>query len=197
MRKIISGVAATIVAGGLALGGAALHSNAETTQQTTTQQVAAVKFVKRDFDCFAHVGCLASSQLPSTWKQINLAKYRTRFADKANQTATFTTNLGAKVSTAQAMKNKQKALKGTRGLHIVSTATTKMKSTSGQGPLTVSTIVYTYKSGKTTRWVATRYIGTWGYTDAGIELTVAGAPKNSKFLGTVLLKATSAVETRG
>ncbi|MFB6719300.1 hypothetical protein ACFCV3_04030 [Kribbella sp. NPDC056345] len=196
MRKIISGVAATIAAGGVVLGGVALHSNAGTTQ-TTTQQVPAVKFVKRDFDCFAHVGCTASAQLPSAWKQVNLAKYRTRFADKANQTATFNTSYGAKVSTAQAMKNKQVALKGTRGLRIVSTATTKLKSTSGQGPLTVSTIVYTYQSGKTTRWVATRYIGTWGYPDAAIELTVAGSPKNSKFLGTVLLKATTSVETRG
>ncbi|GAA0594744.1 hypothetical protein HPO96_07145 [Kribbella sandramycini] len=188
MNKLIKGLAATIAAGGVVLGGSALSSTASPVAQS---QQAPVKFVKRSWDCFGHVGCLASAQLPSTWRHVKVDDFQNRFVDKQGQLAWFDTAYGAEVTTAQALKRKQKALKGVSGLRVISTATTTMKSATGQGPLTVSTIVYTYKKGKTTRWVATRYIGNWGYPDAAIELTVAGSPKNSKFLGTVLLKGTT------
>ncbi|MFC9690771.1 hypothetical protein ACFTSF_19630 [Kribbella sp. NPDC056951] len=198
MRKIISGVAATIAAGGVVLGGAALHSSADTAPKKTdvgqaAAPAAAVKFKTRYFTCVHGEECTNSALVPSTWRYVEVSEFRTRFVDKSNQSVYFDVNYSNKLTTAQALKNRQKALKGTKGLKVLSTKTMTMKSTSGSGPLTVSTIVYTYKSGKTTRWVANRYIGSYGSNLAGAELTVAGVPANSKFLGTVLLKATTSL----
>ena len=64
-------------------------------------------------------------------------------------------------------------------------------------PLIVTTLVYTYKSGSTTRWVATRYIGQWGDKHANIEITVGGRLKDRALLTTVLNKATSSVALSG
>lgn len=187
MRKIISGVAATIAAGGMLLGGSALQSNAAT---TTQQAPAAVKFKTRYFDCFYETGCLSSAEVPSTWKTVKLDDFSTKFVGTGNQFVRFDDIVDGSKTTAALLKAKQKALKGTKGLHIVSTATKKLKSNTGMGPLTASTIVYTYKSGNTTRWVATRYIGTYGDSWATNAITVAGSPKNAKFLGTVLARST-------
>jgi hypothetical protein len=189
MRKIISGVAATIAAGGMLLGGSALQSNAATT--TTQQTASAVKFKTRYFDCYSSTGCLASAEVPSTWRLVKPTAYDFKFLGQGNQFVKFNNTIGGgDHTTAVQLKLKQKALKGTKGLHIVSIATKKLKSNTGMGPLTASTIVYTYKSGKTTRWVATRYLGTYGYDQATNEITVAGSPKNAKFLGTVLARST-------
>ncbi|TDC16864.1 hypothetical protein [Kribbella albertanoniae] len=68
-----------------------------------------------------------------------------------------------------------------------------MKSTTGQGPLRVSTLVYTYRSGSTTRWVATRYIGFSGNKTADAEVTVGGRLQDRALLGTVLTKATQSL----
>jgi hypothetical protein len=106
------------------------------------------------------------------------------------------TNFGD-VSTTTALKKKQAALKGTRGLKVLGTSTVVMKSTSGQGRLTVSTIVYTYRKGNTTRWVATRYVGMWGSKSAHIEITVAGTTKDRKDLGAVINRATQSIYLAG
>ncbi|GAA1687852.1 hypothetical protein GCM10009745_35860 [Kribbella yunnanensis] len=189
MRKLISGVAATIAAGGMILGASALPSHAETT--VTRQAASAVKFKTRYFDCYSSTGCLASAEVPSTWRFVQPTVYDYKFLGAGNQFVKFNNTIGGSDrTTAQEMKAKQKALKGTKGLHILSMATKKLKSNTGMGPLTASTIVYTYKSGKTTRWVATRYLGTYGYDQATNEITVAGSPNNAKFLGTVLARST-------
>jgi hypothetical protein len=191
-------ISAAIATGGLLLGGA-LPGNAAATSYDVSTHTSAVKFVKRDFDCWSHVGCLASAKLPSTWKHVKLAPSQARFTDRtSDRMIRFDMAYGARsdISTVTAVKRKQAALKGTRGLKVLGTSTATMKSSTGQGPLTVSTIVYTYRSGKTTRWVATRYVGTWGYKNAGFEITVAGAPKDKKFLGTVINTATQSLDAR-
>jgi len=188
MRKIISGVVATIAAGGMVLGASALPSHAQTT--VTQQAASAVKFKTRYFDCYSSTGCLASAEVPSTWRFVRPSAYDFKYVGAGNQFVRFNNTVGGERSTAAQLKLKQKALKGTKGLRIVSTSTRKLKSNTGMGPLTASTIVYTYRSGTTTRWVATRYLGTYGYAEATHEITVAGSPTNAKFLGTVLARAT-------
>lgn len=97
-----------------------------------------------------------------------------------------------------ALNRKIAALKkGTRGLHLVGTSTVTMKSTTGQGPMRVSTVVYTYRSGKDTRWVATRYVGVAGTTTADTEISTAGSTRDAKLLGTVLNKATVSLALAG
>jgi hypothetical protein len=187
---MISGIAATIAAGGLLLGGSALQSNAAPAATKQQPAAAAVKFKTRHFDCFYETGCLSSAEVPSTWKAIKIDVFSTKFVGAGNQFVRFDNIVDGSKTTATLLKAKQKALKGTKGLHIVSIATKKLKSNTGMGPLTASTIVYTYQSGKTTRWVATRYLGTYGYDQATNEITVAGSPKNAKFLGTVLARST-------
>jgi hypothetical protein len=154
-------------------------------------------FVKRYFNCYYDEGCYATAVLPKTWRAIRLGTNEYRFADRvAPRMIRIRMNLIGP-STAVAAKRKQAALKGTRGLKIVSRKTTTMKSTAGQGPLTVTTLVYTYRSGSTTRWVATRYVAMWGLSGANVELTVGGRLKDRALLTKVLDKATASMTLAG
>ena len=100
------------------------------------------------------------------------------------------------MTTVNAVKEKIAALHGTPGLKVLSTSTKTMGSTMDQGPQTVSTLIYTYRSGNTTRWVATRYVGQQGWKEASIELSV-GSTADSKLLTTVLDRATLSVALYG
>jgi hypothetical protein len=200
-RRVLTGVAAAIGAGGLLLTGA-LPSTARTTasQQETVQatavaaQAGKITFVTRAFDCYGVNRCSAFAQLPKTWKHIRLGRAQDRFKDPArDRMIRFNVDFGGRVNAATAMKQKQAALQGTRGLRVLGTSTVRMQSTTGMGPQTVSTIVYTYRRGNTTRWVATRYIEPYGSGAALIEITVAGAPKDRRVLGTVLNRATQTI----
>jgi hypothetical protein len=195
MKRIISVGMATLGAGGVLLTGV-LPSTASTRVVASSTQ--SVSYGWRSFDCGGGFGCHAAAQLPKTWKRTELGAAKARFSDPArNRMVRFNTFVGGKVSTATAIKQKQAALKGTRGLKVAGTSTVVMKSTNGQGRLTVSTIVYTYRSGQTTRWVATRYIGQWGNKTADIEITTAGTPKDSKLLGAVINRATVSLGLAG
>ena len=66
-----------------------------------------------------------------------------------------------------------------------------------QGPQTVSTLLYTYRSCNVTRWVATRYVGQHGWKEASIELSVGGSTADSKVLTAVLDRATLSVALYG
>ncbi|TCO26468.1 hypothetical protein EV652_107360 [Kribbella steppae] len=198
-------LAAAIGAGGLLLAGI-LPSMASTTtsQQSSGHTVAASTQSGQDHLRPAQLRLLrpgrlpASAELPKTWRHVALGIGKARFLDPArNRMVRFDLTTGGKVSTATALRKKQAALKGTRGLKVVGTSTVVMKSTSGQGRLTVSTIVYTYRSGNTTRWVATRYIGFWGNKTANIEITVAGTTKDRKDLGAVINRATQSIYLAG
>jgi hypothetical protein len=191
MKKfgVVTGIAAMVGAGALLIGGT-LPSSAAV---ASSNSQAASTYVKRYFA--VSDGPHASAYMPKTWKHQTLGAWQDKFSDaKHNQSVRFNTAYNANISTTQAMKRKIVALKHTRGLHIVSTSTASMKSTSGQGPLTVSTVVYTYRSGKTTRWVADRFIGVAGGKSAEVEIAVAGAPKDYKYLGAVLLNSSRSIQ---
>ncbi|TDD58929.1 hypothetical protein E1263_17250 [Kribbella antibiotica] len=133
---------------------------------------------------------ISHSKLPKTWKESSIGKHETKFDDAANgRMIRFNTWLGP-ASTKSQMDKKIASLKGTPGLKIVAKATVKGTSTVGQGPVTVSTVVYTYTSGKTTRWVASRYAELKGGQGGNVEITVGGAPSQSKVLSNVLETAT-------
>ena len=202
---VIAGVAALAGAGSLLLGGAqpsdaAANGNASAFHQAgaaSVQQVAvkstSVTFVKRYFERKYPHGYLSNALLPKTWHEVHVAAHQTRFDDTANaRMIRFNTWWGPETPKS-ALSRKLTALKGTRGLHIVGTSTVSMRSTTGQGPLTVSTVVYTYKSGSTTRWVATRYVAQKGRKYADAEITVAGKPADSKVLGLVINNATQSL----
>ncbi|MFF0345131.1 hypothetical protein [Kribbella sp. NPDC004875] len=194
----VSGVAALAGAAALLLGGA-LPSNASTAQVKTVaaSNSTAVTYSLRYFDRYSE-GAHASAVLPKTWREVQLAQWQTRFDDRANnRMIRFDVLYNYKISTVTALNRKIAALKGTRGLHIVGTSTVAMKSTRNQGRLQVSTVVYTYKSGSTTRWVATRYIGQQGGSNAEIEISVAGSPAQSKVLGAVINNATVSLALAG
>ncbi|MGZ0148594.1 hypothetical protein ACXJJ3_16095 [Kribbella sp. WER1] len=188
---VIAGVATGVAAVAMVLGAAQPSSAAQTRQPvklTAAQSSTSLTFVKRYFERKYPHGYLSNAVLPKTWREVHIAAHQTRF-DGSGQMIRFNTWWGPQTP-QNALKQKIAALKGTRGLHIVGTSTVGMPSTAGQGRLTVSTIVYTYKSGSTTRWVATRYVAQKGRTLTDAEITVAGRPADSKTLGLVLNKAT-------
>ncbi|GAA1145092.1 hypothetical protein GCM10009630_49730 [Kribbella jejuensis] len=193
MAGVATGVAALAAAGSVLLG-TTQPSSAAVTQQpvklTAAQSSTSITFVKRYFERKYPHGYLSNAVLPKTWREVHIGPHETRFDDTAHsRMIRFNTWWGPETPQS-ALKRKVAALKGTRGLHIVGTSTVGMPSTAGQGRLTVSTIVYTYKSGSTTRWVATRYVAQNGQKLADAEITVAGRPTDSKTLALVLNKAT-------
>jgi len=192
---------AVVGAAGMVLSGvlpASAAVDASTGYSATTVQSKPV-FVKRYFNCYYDEGCFATAVLPKTWRAIRLGTDEYRFADRtAPRMIRIRMNLKGEISTATAAKQKQGALKGTPGLKILSrTTSTAMRSTTGQGPLTVTTLVYTYRSGSTTRWVATRYVAMWGMKTTNVELTVGGRLKDRALLTTVLDKATASITLAG
>ena len=167
-------------------------------QDVAASNIQSTVFAQRYFSCYEDYGCSVTAMLPKTWRYVKLGSDEFRFLDRSvPRMVRFHVNLGGEVTTAAAAKKKQAALRGTRGLKVLSRSTTTMKATMQQGPLIVTTLVYTYKSGSTTRWVATRYIGQWGDKHANIEITVGGRRKDRALLTTVLNKATSSVALSG
>jgi hypothetical protein len=198
-RRVLTGVAAAIGTGGLLLTSAlpsmaGAGASQQGTVQATAAQAGKITFVTRAFDCYGANRCAAFAQLPKTWKDVRLGPGQDRFTDPArDRMIRFNIRFGDRVSAATAIRQKRAALQGTRGLHVLGMSTVRMQSTTGMGPQTVSTIVYTYRRGNTTRWVATRYIEPYGTGAAPIEITVAGAPKDRKVLGTVITRATRTI----
>ena len=158
----------------------------------------ALTYGQRNFDSDPDRGCHASAVLPKSWKHTKLGVGDARFSDRAvPRMIRFDTSLTSRPGTATAALNKQKALKGTPGLKILGIQNGTMKSTMQQGPLRISTLVYTYRSGSTTRWVATRYVGFHGGKTADAEITVGGRLQDRTLLGTVLTKATQSLALYG
>ncbi|MFI5734191.1 hypothetical protein ACIA49_29015 [Kribbella sp. NPDC051587] len=184
----VSGVVALAGAGALFLGGALQSDAAE--QHVTAAQAAPISFVMRNFEKKSDGKYISHAKLPKTWKESKVAPHETKFDDAANaRMIRFNTWIGP-AGTRSQLDKKIASLKGTPGLKIVAKATVKGTSTVGQGPVTVSTVVYTYTSGKTTRWVATRYVALKGHTGGDAEITVGGTPAQSKVLSNVLETAT-------
>ncbi len=192
-RRSLIGLAALGTAG-LMLAGVAPAQAAAPARVVAASNSQALAFGTRTFGCHPEYGCHASAVLPKSWRYTRLGNGEGRFSDRAvPRMIRIDTELATHPGTATAALRKQQALKGTRGLKILGLQNGTMKSTTGQGPLRVSTLVYTYRSGSTTRWVATRYIGFSGNKTADAEVTVGGRLQDRVLLGTVLTKATQSL----
>ncbi len=153
-------------------------------------------FVTRYFNCYYEEGCYASAVLPKTWRAVRLGTDEYRFTDRsAPRMIRIRMNLTGP-SPAAAAKHKQASLEGTRGLRILSRKSAT-NAHAQQGPLTMTTLVYTYRSGSTTRWVATRYLAPRGMKTANVERTVGGRLKDRVLLTKVLDKATTSIALAG
>ncbi len=196
---VLAGAGAALGSAGLLLA-TMLPSSADISGRQTTTKVeatSAITYTLRNFDCGKRV-CHASAVLPKTWKHVVQGNGKDAFQDPtANRMIRFNVLLSGDQTTVVAGQQKVAALKGTPGLKIQNVYTTTMQSTRNQGKLTLTTVVYTYKSGTTTRWVATRYLAQQGGKQAEYEITVGGAPTDYKLLGTALLKATQSLALAG
>ncbi|MET7280347.1 hypothetical protein ABZS29_19070 [Kribbella sp. NPDC005582] len=196
-RRSVIGLA-VLGAAGMALVGAGPAQAAAPVRVVAASNSQAPAFGQRYFDCVPEYGCHATAVLPKSWKHTGLGNGEHRFADRAvPRMVRFDINLATHPGTATAALQKQKALKGTPGLKILGLQNGTMRSTNQQGPLRISTLVYTYRSGSSTRWVATRYIGFHGDKTAAAEITVGGRLQDRVLLGTVLTKATQSLALAG
>jgi hypothetical protein len=195
------GVAAMVLSGVLSASAAAAPANAGVARSagasaSTASTVSSPYFGTRYFNCYPEYGCAASGVLPKNWRAIRLGTDHYRFADRtAPRMIRIRMNLREEISTATAAQRKQAALRGTPGLKVLSRRTTTVNA--GQGPLTMTTLVYTYRQGSTTRWVATRYLGMWGIKSPNVELTVGGRLQDRALLTKVLAKATTSITLAG
>ena len=197
-RRSVIGLA-VLGAAGVALVGAGPAQAAAPTRIVAASNSQAPAFGTRYFDCApgGH-GCHGIAVLPKSWKHTALGNGETRFTDRAvPRMVRFDILLATQPGTATAALQKQKALKGTPGLKILGLQNGTMQSTMNQGPLRISTLVYTYRSGSSTRWVATRYVGFHGDKTAAAEITVGGRLQDRAVLGTVLTKATQSLALAG
>ncbi|MFF0267414.1 hypothetical protein [Kribbella sp. NPDC004536] len=196
MKRWGAGIALMGTAGLLVSAALPAEASVDGATKYAAVSTASPVFVKRYFNCYYDEGCFATAVLPRTWRAVRLGTDEYRFADRsAPRMIRIRMNLTGP-SPAAAAKHKQAALKGTRGLKILSRKSAT-NTHAQQGPLTMTTLVYTYRSGSTTRWVATRYVAQWGMTTANIELTVGGRLQDRVLLTKVLDKATTSIALAG
>ena len=205
---------ACVVAVGAAgtLPAAALPSQAAVMTASTTTVAASsnlhaldaskLRYIRR---CWGYVGypnagCEVSAAVPKGWKMTRLSTYHARFDDRSRTwMVRINGGLGGKQSSSTAALSKQRSLRGVPGLRIVSRVTSTEVYAPGPNPSTtvkVTTLTYTYRSYRGTRWVATRYVELWG-PHAYVEITVAGRQKDQAGLKTVLAKATRTIALAG
>jgi hypothetical protein len=167
-------------------------------QVVAASNSSALTYGQRNFSCDPEYGCHGSAVLPKSWKYTDLGRGEVRFEDRAVPRMTrIDIDRETQPGTYTAALQKQKALKGTPGLKVLGIQNGTIASTMHQGPLRISTLVYTYRSGSTTRWVATRYVGFHGANAASAEVTVGGRLQDRTLLGTVLTKATQSLALYG
>lgn len=196
MKRWGIGLAVVGSAGLLFSGVMPAQAAVDTSQKVVaSSNVQSVVYKTRYWDCWD--GCRASAVLPKSWRYVELGNGEFRFVDRTAPRMIRFGKATEGLSTAATAKRKLATLKGTHGLKVLGVKTTRMTSTTQQGPLTVTTVVYTYKSGSTTRWVATRYVAPWGQDRLNLELTVGGRLKDRTLLTTVLNKATQTVALAG
>lgn len=194
MKRWGIGLAVVGSAGMLLSGVLPANATADAPQQMVASSNIQSYYKTRYFDCFD--GCYVSAVLPKSWRYVKLSNEEFRFSDRTAPRMIRIRMVHGGTTAVQA-KHKQDALKGTRGLKVLSRKTATMRSTTHQGPLTVTTLVYTYKSGSTTRWVATRYVAQWGLKSANLELTVGGRLQDRAALAAILDNATTSITLAG
>lgn len=206
VKFTMSGLAAAGVAGTFLLG--ALPSDAATNgaKAVAASNVPALSpklaFVANRWGCDSGgtlngKHCSMGAMVPKGWKWTKLNREDAKFADRSGTQFIRLAQGPYKLSTKQAVAQKQRSLRGTRGLKIIGVATVPARPRTGAD--VYSTIVYTYTdAARGTRWVATRYLdeGLGGGT-AAIELTVGGRVRDQAGLKVVLARATTSVYQAG
>ncbi|MFC0627122.1 hypothetical protein [Kribbella deserti] len=115
---------------------------------------------------------------------------------------TAASNLSGRQSTSQAALAKQRALRGTPGLKVISRVSTTVRSDlPNHTVMAVSTLTYPYRDGAgATRYVTTRYVAPYERGTANhayLEMTAAGRPKDKAGLHSLLTRATRTVALAG
>lgn len=202
-----AGIAAIGAAGSVLLG--ALPSDAATgtaaASKPGTLHASQLKYVDHTWACgpkgtLDGLNCQVGAQAPKGWKWTKLDRYQARFDDRSKTwMLRIDGDLPNAGSTAAMAKAKQKALRGTPGLKILSVKTASLPNTATQTRITFTTVTYTYRDARRgTRWVATRYADPMdGGAGAQEELTVGGRPQDAGALGVVLNRATQTVALAG
>lgn len=181
--------AAVLGAAGMVLG-AVVPAGAATQAVAGGSNVQATVYAQRMLACFSPDHCGGIVSVPRAWRQVKTGRWQDRFVDpSAPRLIRFDLDQQHRITPAAAMKKREAALRGTPGLKILGRATSTLTTSRG-GKVTVATIVYTYRSGATTRWVANRFVSLYGIPDQAVELTVAGRLTDRPTLTTTLAQAT-------
>ncbi|MEV6415798.1 hypothetical protein [Kribbella sp. NPDC051718] len=147
-------------------------------------------YAQRMLACVSPDYCGGVVSVPRAWRQAKTGKWQDRFVDpSAARLIRFDIDQRRKITPAAAMKKREAALRGTSGLRILGRATDTLTTARG-GKVAVATLVYSYRSGGTTRWVANRFVSLYGIPDQAVEITVAGRLTDRAVLTTTLAKAT-------
>lgn len=178
--------AAVLGAAGMALG-VALPAGAA---PQSVSNVQATVYAQRMLACTSPDYCNGVVSVPRAWRQVKTGRWQDRFVDpSAPRMIRFDLDQRHKITPAAAMKKREAALRGTSGLRILGKATGTLTTARG-GKVTMATLVYSYRSGGTTRWVATRFVSLYDITDQAVEITVGGRLGDRAVLTTTLAQAT-------
>ncbi|GAA0942543.1 hypothetical protein GCM10009554_35140 [Kribbella koreensis] len=205
IKRGIAGVGALGAAGGVLFG--ALPSDAATgaaASQPGPLHSSQLKYVTHTWACDSDAGldgraCQVGAEVPKGWAWTKVDRYQARF-DKSNlwmvRIDGYLPNAG---STTAMAKAKQKALRGTAGLKVLSVKSSSLPNTVTKSRIYFTTVTYTYRDAtRGIRWVATRYADPMDHgAGAQEELTVSGRPQDAGALGVVLNRATQTVALAG
>ncbi|WP_328990255.1 hypothetical protein OG394_28860 [Kribbella sp. NBC_01245] len=148
-------------------------------------------------------GCEVSAVVPKAWKLTKLSTYHARFDDSSRTwMLRIDGNLPGTKSTSAAALAKQRALRGTPGLKVISRVSAKVRSDlPDHSVMAVTTLTYSYTDGaRGTRLVTTRYVAPYeqgAANHAYIEITAAGGTKDKAGLQALVTKATKTVALAG
>lgn len=148
-------------------------------------------------------GCEVSAVVPKAWKLTKLSTFHARFDDSSRTwMVRIDGNLPGTKSTSAAALAKQRALRGTPGLKVISRVSAKVRSElPDHSVMAVTTLTYTYTDGaRGTRFVTTRYVAPYDQgvaNSAYIEITAAGRTKDKAGLQALVAKATKTVALAG
>ncbi|WP_328320880.1 hypothetical protein OHA70_22940 [Kribbella sp. NBC_00382] len=188
MRGWRIGVAVLGVAGMML--GVGAPAGAATQSGVGSSKVQATVYAQRMLACTSPDYCNGVVTVPRAWRQVKTARWQDRFVDpSAPRMIRFDLDQQHRITPAAAMKKREAALRGTPGLKVLGRATSTLTTARG-GKVRMATLVYTYRSGSTTRWVANRFVSLYDIPDQAVELTVAGRLADKAVLTTTLAQAT-------
>jgi hypothetical protein len=219
IKRTITGAAAVGAAGTLLLGAlpsdAATSTAAATAASTSTAGVRTVvaasslpalkasnvRYVNRSWGCDPEYGCSVVAEVPKGWKLTKLSHLHAKFTAGSGTWMLRIDGSGrAPQTTLAAAKQKQRALRGVRGLKILSvTSGTIASRIEGSPRVAFTTVTYTYRDRvRGTRWVATRYMDRADHGEyTQLEVTVSGRVKDQAALKAIQNRATQTAAQYG